>query len=292
MSSLELYAPTDLDDALRFIEQGDKDVAVIASGTDLIPRIRRRKASPSILLDISSFTEDLRYIRQSDGTIRIGALTTITDLLESTMFDGKLSIIREAGTLFGAPQVRNVATVGGNICSAASSEDFIPVFMVLDAKLKLVSAKGGRTVPLKGFIVGKRETALKRSEILAEISFEPPDGHSWTGYEKLGRRNMLILAMVNEALSLTLEDDLHTIRSARVALNRVSGRVPALAVKTNEFLAGRKMSDDTVKEAQKVLASELSLSSDFRGSGAYRTEIAQVYLKRLLERCSREIGGP
>ncbi|HMD78509.1 MAG TPA: FAD binding domain-containing protein, partial [Nitrososphaerales archaeon] len=113
MSSLELYAPTDLDDALRFIEQGDKDVAVIASGTDLIPRIRRRKASPSILLDISSFTEDLRYIRQSDGTIRIGALTTITDLLESTMFDGKLSIIREAGTLFGAPQVRNVATVGG-----------------------------------------------------------------------------------------------------------------------------------------------------------------------------------
>jgi CO/xanthine dehydrogenase FAD-binding subunit len=292
MSSLELYAPTDLDDALRFIEQGDKDVAVIASGTDLIPRIRRKKASPSILLDISSFTEDLRYIRQSDRTVRIGALTTITDLLESTMFDGKLSIIREAGTLFGAPQVRNVATVGGNICSAASSEDFIPVFMALDAKLKLVSAKGGRTVPLKGFIVGKRETALKRSEILAEISFEPPDGHSWTGYEKLGRRNMLILAMVNEALSLTLEDDLHTIRSARVALNRVSGRVPALAVKTNEFLAGRKMSDDTVKEAQKVLASELSLSSDFRGSGAYRTEIAQVYLKRLLERCSREIGGP
>ena len=292
MSSLEIYAPTDLGDALRFIEQGDRDVAVIASGTDLIPRIRRRKASPSILLDISSFTEDLRYIRQSDGTIRIGALTTITDLLESTMFDGKLSIIREAGTLFGAPQVRNVATVGGNICSAASSEDFIPVLMALDAKLKLISARGERTVPLKDFVVGKRETALKRSEILAEISFEPPDGHSWTGYEKLGRRNMLILAMVNEALSLTLEDDLHTIRTARVALNRVSGRVPALAVKTNEFLDGRKMSDHTVKEAQAVLASELSLSSDFRGSGAYRTEIAQVYLKRLLERCSREIGGP
>jgi CO/xanthine dehydrogenase FAD-binding subunit len=292
MSSLELYVPTDLGDALRFIEREDRNVAVIASGTDLIPRIRRRKISPSVLLDISSFTEDLRYIRQSEGGIRIGALTTVTDLLDSSMFDGRLSMIREAGALFGAPQVRNVATVGGNICSAASSEDFIPVFMALDARLKLVSARGERTVPLKDFVVGKRETALTHSEILAEVSFVPPDGHSWTAYEKLGRRNMLILAMVNEALSLTLEDDLHTIRSARLALNRVSGKVPALAVKTNEFLAGRMMSEGTVEEAQKVLATELSLSSDFRGSGTYRTEIAQVYLKRLLERCSRQIGGP
>ena len=292
MSSLELYSPTDLGDALRYIEHGDKNVAIIASGTDLVPRIRRRQVSPSVLLDISSFTEDLRYVRRRDGAIHIGALTTVADLLESSMFDDKLSVIHEAGWLFGAPQVRNVATVGGNICSAASSEDLIPVFMALDARVKVVSTKGDRTIPLRDFVVGKRKTALKQSEILAEISFEPPEGHSWTAYEKLGRRNMLIIAMVNEALSLTLEDDLHTIRSARLALNRVSGRVPALAVKTNEFLAGKKMSDRTVREAQGVLASEVSLTSDFRASAAYRTEIAQVYLKRLLERCSRSIGRP
>jgi CO/xanthine dehydrogenase FAD-binding subunit len=292
MSSFELYAPTDLTDALRFIEHEGKNVSVIASGTDLVPRIRKGQISPSVLLDISSFTEDLRYIRESDGTIGIGALTTVTDLLESSRFDGNLAAIGEAGRLFGAPQVRNVATVGGNICSAASSEDLIPVFMALDAKVKLVSAKGERLVPLKDFIIGKRKTALKQSEILTEVSFQPPDGHSWTAYEKLGRRNMLILAMVNEALSLTLEDDLHTIRSARLALNRLSGRVPALATKTCAFLAGKRMSDQTVQEAQKVLASELSLTSDFRASGAYRTEIAQVYLKKLMERCTRNVGGP
>jgi CO/xanthine dehydrogenase FAD-binding subunit len=292
MSSLELYTPTDLADALRYIEHEDRNVAVIASGTDLVPRIRKRQVSPSVLVDISSFTEDLRYIRRSDETIHIGALTTVADLLESSMFDGKLSIIREAGWLFGAPQVRNVATVGGNICSAASSEDLIPVFMALGAKLKLVSARGERAVPLEDFIVGKRKTALKQSELLAEVNFEPPIGNSWTAYEKLGRRNMLIIALVNQALSLSLEDDLHTIRSARLALNRVSGRIPALAVKTNKFLAGRKVSDETVREAQKVLASELSLTSDFRATAAYRVEIAQVYLKRLIERCSRNIGGP
>ena len=292
MSALELYSPTDLNDALRFIEHKDGKVAVIASGTDLIPRMRKRQISPSVLLDISAFTEDLRYIRQAGGTLRLGALTTVTDLLESPTFDGELSAIREAATLFGAPQVRNVATVGGNVCSAASSEDLIPVFMALDASLKLVSAKGERTVPLRDFIVGKRETILKTSEILAEVSFRLPEGHSWTAYEKLGRRNMLIIAMVNEALCLTLEDDLRTIRSARIALNRVSGKIPSLAVRTSEFLKGKGVSDETVAQAQKVLASELSLTSDFRGSGAYRAEVAQVYLKRLIERCSRQIGGP
>jgi CO/xanthine dehydrogenase FAD-binding subunit len=292
MSSLELYSPTTLNDALRFIEGEDRNVAVIASGTDLLPRMRKRQVAPSVLLDISSFTEDLRYIRQSDGLVRIGALSTVADLLESPVFSGKLSIIREAGSLFGAPQVRNVATVGGNVCSAASSEDLIPVFMALDARLKLVSSKGARTVMLSDFVVGKRETALKPSEILSEISFKPPEGHSWTAYEKLGRRNMLIIAIVNEALSLTLERDLHTIRTARVALNRVSGKIPALAVKTNEFLEGKKVSDDTITGAQKVLASELSLTSDFRGSGAYRTEVAQVFLRRLIERCLKHIGVP
>ena len=292
MSSLELYSPTDLNDALRFLEHDGKNAAVIASGTDLLPRMRRRQISPSILVDISSFTEDLRYIRQSDGTIRLGALTTVTDLLETPMFYGKLSIIREAATLFGAPQVRNVATVGGNICSAASSEDLIPVFMALDAKLKLASARGERIVPLRDFVVGKRQTAMEPSEILAEVSFSPPGGHSWTAYEKLGRRNMLILAMVNEALSLTLEDDLQTIHSARLALNGVSGKIPALAVKTGNFLEGKRVTDQTIAEAQKVLASELSLTSDFRGSGEYRTEVAQVYLRRLVERCTRQIGGP
>jgi CO/xanthine dehydrogenase FAD-binding subunit len=291
LSVLELYSPTDLNDALRFLGHDHGNVAIIASGTDLLPRIRKRQVPPSILVDISSFTEDLRYIRQSDGTIRLGALTTVTDLLESPLFYGKLSIIREAATLFGAPQVRNVATVGGNICSAASSEDLIPVFMALDAKLKLVSAGGERTITLKDFIVGKRKTAMKPSEILAEVSFGPPGEHGWTAYEKLGRRNMLILAMVNEALSLTLEDDLQTIRLARVALNRVSGKIPALAAKTSDFLEGKRVTDQTIVQAQKVLASELSLTSDFRGSGEYRTVVAQAYLRRLMERCTRQIGG-
>ena len=291
LSSLELRSPTDLGDAVRFLEHADKNVVVIASGTDLLPRMRKKQIAPSVLLDISSFQDDLRYIRQSDGLVRLGALTTLTDVLESPIFKDRLSILHEAAWLFGAPQVRNVATVGGNVCSAASSEDLIPVFMALGAKVKLISAKGERTVPLTDFIVGKRATAMKSSEILAEIHLESPKEQSWTGFEKLGRRNMLILSLVSEALCLSLENDLLTVRSARIALNRVAGRVPALAEKTGDFLTGRKLSEETIAQAQKVLASELALTSDFRGSGSYRTEVALVYLKKLLHRCLGKIRG-
>jgi CO/xanthine dehydrogenase FAD-binding subunit len=289
LSSLELHSPTDLVDAVKFLEFADKSVVVIANGTDLIPRMRKRQIAPSVLLDISSFQDDLRYIRQSDGVVRMGALTTLTDVLESPIFKDRLSILHEAAGLFGAPQVRNVATVGGNICSASSSEDLIPVFMALGAKLKLISAEGERIIPLKDFVIGKRVTAMKPSEILVEIHFGYPEEHSWTGFEKLGRRNMLILSLVNEALFLRLEDDLLTVRSARVALNRVAGRIPALAEKTEDFLAGRKLSEETIAQAQRVLASELALTSDFRGSASYRTEVAQVFLKRLLQRCYGKI---
>lgn len=291
MHSFELYSPPDLNDALKFLEPEDNNVAVLASGTDLLPRIRKRQIAPAVLLDISSFRGDLRYIRQTDGVVRVGALTTVTDLLESPLFDEKLSIVHEAAELFGAPQIRNVATVGGNICSASSSEDLIPVFLVLDARVKLISTKGERSLPLRDFVIGKRATAMKPSEILSEVYFESLKGRSWSAFEKLGRRNILVISLVSETLALSLEDDMITVRSARIALNRVAGRVPALAAKTGEFLAGCKLSEETIAEAQRMLASELELTSDFRGSAAYRAEVAQVYLKRLIQRCSGKIRG-
>jgi CO/xanthine dehydrogenase FAD-binding subunit len=285
----EFYSPSNLSDALKFRESGGANVTVFASGTDLLPRMRRRQIAPSVLLDISFLKDDLRYIRLAKGVIHLGALTTITDLLESPHFRGALSMVQDAAAKFGAPQIRNVATVGGNVCSASSSEDLIPIFLALDARVKLISTKGERSVPLKDFIVGKRATVMNPSEILSEVFFEPPSGHCWSAFEKLGRRNILIVSLVSEALALSLEDDLETVSSVRIALNRVAGRVPALSTKTQEFLTGRKLSDETVAEAQRILASELKLTDDYRGSAAYRAEVAQAYLKRLIWRCAKKI---
>lgn len=290
LTLFELYSPTDLRDALKFKESKGNGAAVLASGTDLVPRIRKRQVAPSLLLDISSLQDDLRYVHQIGGTVHMGALTTITDLLESPILKERLSMVREAAEKFGAPQIRNIATVGGNICSASSSEDLLPVFLTLEARVRLISVGGERSIPLKDFVTGKRTTAMEPSEILSEVYFEPPSGEYWSGFEKLGRRNILIVSLVSEALLLGLEDDLLTVRSANVALNRVAGRVPALAEKTGQFLTGRRLTDETIAEAQRVLSSELNLTSDFRGSALYRSQVAQAYLKRLIQHCAARIG--
>ena len=291
MPQFDFYLPSDLKDALQLKESGGEGVVVVASGTDLMPRMRKGQVSPQILMSISSLENDLRYLRRENGVIHIGALATVSDLLDSPLFAERLSMISEAAENFGAPQIRNVATVGGNICSASSSEDFIPVLLALDSRVKLISEEGERSLALRDFVLGKRRTAMKTSEILSEVYFESPDGNSWSGFEKLGRRNILIVAMVGEALLLSLEDDLKTVKSAKIALNRLAGRIPAMAEKTTSFMTGRKLTDETIAEAQKVLASELALTSDFRGSAAYRVSIAQAYLRRLLLRCSRKIAG-
>lgn len=100
---------------------------------------------------------------------------------------------------------------------------------------------------------------------------------------------MLIVAIVNEALELSLEDDMTTVKSAKVALNRVGGRIPALAEKTGDFLTGRRLTDETVETAKHMLYSELKLTSDFRGSAVYRVEVVQAYLKKLIQRCTTNI---
>lgn len=283
MPGYDIYVPTDLRDALSYLDDLGEATSIIARGTDLLPRLRRRRASVATLLDISGLGGDLRYIRSQDGSLHIGALSTVSDLMESPLIGREMELVREAGRKFGDPQIRNVATVGGNICSATSSEDLIPVFLALDARVKLLSLKGERTLPLKDFIKGKRTIFKKSGEILSGVELSPLPPNSGSAYEKLGRRNILVIALVNEAVVLTMEADRETMRAARVALNRVAGRVPQRAVAAEEYLAGRKLGADTIAAAQAVLSSELNLKNDFRASGEYRSEIAKVYLKRLLE---------
>lgn len=291
MAGFDIYVPTSLADALSYMEEFGEGTTVLARGTDLVPRLKRRQVTASNLLDLSGLELDLRYVRVDGGSLRIGALTTVSDLLESPSIGKELEVIRDAGSKFGDPQIRNVATVGGNVCSASSSEDLIPVLLALDAKLKLSSSKKERVVPLKEFILGKRTTFRKSGEILTEVEVPQLPSNSGSAYDKLGRRNTLIIALVNMAVVLTLEPDLETVLKASVSLNRVSGRIPQRATLVEGYLAGRRLTSDAVAAAQGILANELSLGSDFRASGEYRADVAKVFLGRLLGRCVSRIRG-
>lgn len=285
--TFNIYLPESLNDALKFLSKEGKRTMPISGGTDLLPRMRRGEVSAEVLLDLSGLDAQLRYIKEENGIIRIGALTTIADIYDSHILEGSLEVFKHAARKFGGPQIRNMATIGGNMEAASSSEDFIPVFLTLSARVKLTSINGDRMVPIERFIIGKRQTLRRSDEIITEVFFHKPPERAWLAFDKVGRRSIMFIALVSMAIYLRLKEG--RVEEIRIALNRVKDKIPRRASETEKFLRRKVLDDETVTKAQEVLHQELSLTSDFRASADYRCEVQKVLLKRLLNYCKRRI---
>jgi len=284
----DMYVPEDLTDLLEYLNSHQQGVQLIANGSDLINRIRKREVAAEVIVDLSGLQE-FNYVRRDGDTIRIGALTTITDLASSPVLDSRYAAFQDVAAKFGGLAIRNVATVGGNICAASSSEDLIPILLVLDAKVKLRNKSGERVVPLGDFLKGKRRVDLKASEILTETVFQEIGEDSTCAFEKIGMRNSLIIAFVSTAVFLRLGAS-GVVDEVRIAFNRVTGKIPERARRTEESLRGKPISANAVKDSIAVLREEVQLTSDFRVSEEYRREVACVLYKRALTRCARKLG--
>ena len=291
MRRFDMYVPANFDDLLGYINEHpiSNEIHLIANGSDIINRIQRRQLRARTLVDLSGLDE-LNYVKKENGTIRVGALTTISDLISSSIIDSRLEVFREVASKFGGPAIRNVATVGGNICAASSSEDLLPVLLVLDAKVRLRSKGNERVIPIEEFLKGKRQTDLKPNEILVETMFEEVDNRSACAFEKIGMRNSLIIAFVNCAVYLRV-DESSRIEEARVAFNRVAGKTPARAKRTEEQLKGTSITTNNVSRLEPVIRGELRTSPDFRASAEYRSDVACVLLKRAMNKCIHELEG-
>ncbi len=290
LPDFDVYSPSSLGDLLEYLHNEGRDATIIANGTDLLPRIREGELRPRKLVDISGIRE-LRYIREEDGIIRIGALTTISDLATSPLLSHpRYEAFHVLSRMFGTWEIRNRATVGGNLGAAASSEDLIPIFLALDAHVKLVSLDGERILRVDDLVVAKRKTSKRSNEVIAEVSFKRLDEGEWSYFQKVGRRRTHIIALVSLASYLKLSPE-GKIEVVRVALNRVRGKIPERAGRTEEFLKGKKIDEEVVRRAEKVLESELKLTSDYRASYLYRTEIAKILLRRSLRHLGDRIRG-
>jgi len=290
MRKFDMFVPEDLTDLLEYLDSHQSDVHLIANGSDLINRIQRREINPKVIADLSGLSE-LSYIRKDGQAIKIGALTTIADLARSPLLDPRHEVFREVAAKFGGPSIRNVATVGGNICAASSSEDLLPVFLVLDAKVRLKSKLGERTLSLDQFLKGKRLTDLKANEILIETIFQELDEESACAFEKIGMRNSLIIALVSSAVYLKLDKNTRLAKDVRIAFNRVTSKIPERAKLGEEMMRGKILNSQLVNQAASMLGQELRLSSDFRASSEYRHDVDCVLFKRALGRCFARLVG-
>jgi probable selenate reductase FAD-binding subunit len=271
------FSPNSVEEAIKLLNQ--EGAIPIAGGTDLIVLMQENRVNLKALIDLSSL--DLGYIRKNENYIHIGALTTFAAILENDLVRRTIPVLAQAASQIGSVQTRNMATLGGNLCSAVPSADSAPVLLVLDASVCLIDKNGVRFLPLQHFFVGPRKTLLNPGELLVEVIIPLPAINSGTYFAKLGRRKSLSLAVVNAASMLRINREYY-IEDARIALGAVAP-VPVRAKNAENLLRGKILDESLLEEAVNLVDKDISPIDDFRASAAYRSRVSRVLARRTLQ---------
>ncbi|MCR6691842.1 MAG: xanthine dehydrogenase family protein subunit M [archaeon YNP-LCB-003-016] len=271
------HKPKDLNEALKLLKE-IKDAKPIAGGTDLMVDMKIGRVKAGNLIDISNLRE-LRKIEFHKDNVIIGAAVTLQEIINDERIRREIPILAEAAESMGSWQIRNVATIGGNICNASPAADMAPPLMVLNSKLKLSSINGDRIIPIEKFFKGPRQTELMAEEILTEIIVPRESCNAGMKFMKIGRRRAHTLSIVATAVAVRTTED--KIEYVRIALNSIAP-TPIRAYKTEEELIGSRIDEVDVKV--KKLTEEIKPISDVRASAEYRREMAVKITMEALKR--------
>jgi carbon-monoxide dehydrogenase medium subunit len=280
--------PQSIEEALALLSQYHGKSKIIAGGTDLILQIRNRAVKPEYVIDITRIPGlDLITFDDQQG-LRLGALTTIRALETSVELQKKYSIISQAASQLGSVAIRNVATVGGNLCNALPSAEASQALVALSAKVKIIGPEGERTVPLEDFFTGVGKTLLQPDELLSEIFVPPLAPHTSGIYIKHSPRGPIDLAIVNIAVLMTMEPDHPICKDAKIVLGAVAP-TPLRAKKAENVLKGKRVEGALIEKAAQIASDEAHpRHGSIRGSFEYKKEMVRV----LTGRAIKEIMAP
>ncbi len=218
MRGFDFVAPSTVQAALKAAK--GKKYKFIAGGTNFMPDLRHdHSGETKIVIDLLHINS-LRGILASKGTVKLGALATVTDLLENKLIAREAPVLKAMAAKFAGPIIRNRATVAGNIIDGGPAADIVPPLLALKANVKLAGPRGRRTVALDQFLTGYRKTAIKPGEIITEVTFPSPGKNHLHGYYKLARRNAMAITVVGVAVVLKMKGK--TCQEAGIALGSVT----------------------------------------------------------------------
>jgi carbon-monoxide dehydrogenase medium subunit len=269
--------PETLDRALDYLTEYPQ-ATLWAGGTDLIVHLEHKKLKVSGIIDLTSIPE-LRFIEDCGDKVRIGALTTIYEIQTSPVIKKEFAFLAQAALVLASWQIRTLATIGGNIVTAAPSAETGCPLILLDGNIIVQSKNGERKIPTNQFFKGPGKCDLAPGEIVKEIELEKlPHGYQ-TIYQKERLRRSMDIALANAACVLNLDGD--KCQEARIGLGAVAP-VPMRAVKTEAVLNGQVMSDELVEKAAQTAASECKPITDIRATADYRRDLIYALVKRQL----------
>ncbi len=274
---MEFLRAGSVDEALAAARDG---AAFVAGGTNLVPDVLFERKKIARAVDISRLDE-LRFIEEAGGKIRIGALANVTDLLESELIRTAASPLYESTLEFAGPLVRNRASVAGNLMDASPAADLAPPLLAQDAVVELASAEGERNLPLSEFFLDYRKTAARTEELMTAIVLEPLGTSDRCAYYKLQLRRAMAIAVVGVAVVLRMEGDV--CAEAAVSLGAVAA-VPYRAHAAEACLRGKEVGEAEIEAAAEAAKDSARPIDDVRASAAYRKKMCGVLVRRLLRK--------
>ena len=285
----ECSTPGSLNEALQALNQ--EGAQVLAGGTDLVNNIKINVAKPRRLVYILGIDE-LDSISLKAGALCIGAGTRLSDIEHNRQVVSRFPALGEAINVIGGTQIRNMATLAGNICNASPGADTPPILLALDAEVDICQLNGGAEIthdrlPLGGFFSGPKKTVLKQGQMVSSVILPLPREHSGAAFRRLARVS-LDIAKINCAAYIEREGD--RIRLARVALGSVAP-TPVRAPTIENALQDQKYSERLGYQAAELVGEDITPIDDVRSTAAYRRQIASLLVREAVEQAWRRSRG-
>lgn len=281
MRKFNYLVPKTLDEAISLnVSYGDR-AKYVAGGTDVLVKIKEGKLTPDYLISLKHIiAQDRPFLNHETGELYIGAFSTHRSIEMSATVRQNYPILHDAVSNIGSVQIRNVATIGGNLVNAVPSADGAIPLITLDAKAHIYGTKGKRTAELRRFFLGPGQCDLDGGEILTELVIPPLPPRTGAAYIKHGRRSAMELPMLGAGVLISLEEDLQTCAKARICLG-VAAPTPLRCLQAEESLVGEAINEQSLAEAGKIAAAESKVRDSIRGIAWYRREMVGVLVKRM-----------
>ena len=278
----EYHAPATLSEAIALLGRYGDEAKVLAGSQSLVPLMKLRLAQPTHVVDLRK-VDGLTGVREAQGTLFIGALTTHAAVASNEIVRAKLPMAAEAANLIGDAQVRNLGTIGGSLAHADPAADWPAVLTALDASVVVAGQRGEKTIKVEQLIVGPLTTSLAPGEILTQVRIPLPPARTAGAYEKLPNPASRF-AVVGVAAEISL-DGKGAVAWSRIALTGLGSKVTRAGY-AEQTLQGKTPDASTVKAAAARASEGIELRPDLTGSAAYKAQLASVYAERAIQRAS------
>ncbi len=273
----DYLAPKTINEACLLLSKYEGTAKIMAGGTDLLVSVKQKKITPSYVVNIKGIPKlDYIHYNQKKG-LRIGTLVTLQSIAISPIIREKFGLLQTACNKIGMPQVRNMGTIGGNICNGGPSQDSLPSLLVLGARLKVVSLQRERIVPIDEFFIGPFQTALDQTELLTEIQIPTPPPGSAGCYRWLSKLNEVDETLVGVAVLMTADSTGKVCRDIKIGLGSVAP-TPIRATQAEKMLRGKKIESKTIELTARVAAEETSP----RSRAQYRRQMTSILVKQAI----------